>query len=225
MNIQTTFTYKNNKMEIPHESFWKVFKETNGAFSTAEAIALYNIAVLAPDGLYMELGTHKGKSAMSAIMGLKDGVFYLVDPIFKLEYVWGEVMDSIDKLPSSYGIGLLFEAEESLNVIPNHNDYSYVFVDSGSHGDGLPMQEAKLLEDRMVQGGIIAWHDYKNQFVEVEQAYNYLLSTGKYEEIQINWSEIFDYVKEHNLEEGNCSWHLYPELPHPPNFIGALRKK
>jgi hypothetical protein len=87
------------------------------------------------------------------------------------------------------------------------------------------MQEAKLLENRIVQGGIIAFHDYKNQFTEVEIAYDYLLSTGKYEPIGINWQEIFDYVKEHNLEEGNNSWHLYPELPHPPNFVGALKRK
>jgi len=71
----------------------------------------------------------------------------------------------------------------------------------------------------------IAAHDYKNQFTEVEGAYDYLVGTGKYEPIHINWQEIFDYVAEHNLEEGNNSWHLYPELPHPPNFVGALRRK
>lgn len=211
----------------PNKQFWKVFKETAGALSSAEAIAIINIAKLAPKGVCLELGSHKGKSAMSAAIGLKYcDRFYLVDPIFEDEALGYSVCSAVQSMGDletrfipSYSTAIL-EADEFNNQI-----YAYVFVDSGSHGDGLPMQEAKLLEDRMIQGGIIAWHDYKNQFVEVEQAYNYLLSTGKYEEIKIDWQPIFDYVKEHNLEDGNNSWHLYPELPRPPNFIGALKRK
>lgn len=216
-------------MITPSNEFWKIFKETPGALSCAESLAIMNIAAEAPTGRdwysYIELGTHKGKSAMSAIMSLKNGKFALVDPIFSDKKLASSVIFMVFDFGENVGVGASERTSiEELNYT-NPLKYSYVFVDSGSHGDGLPMQEAKLLEDRMVQGGIIAWHDYKNQFVEVEQAYNYLLSTGKYEEIIINWQEIFDYVKEHNLEEGNNSWHLYPELPHPPNFVGALKRK
>jgi Ni,Fe-hydrogenase I large subunit len=88
------------------------------------------------------------------------------------------------------------------------------------------MQEVKMLEDRIIQGGIIAFHDVFSQFVKQTEAYEYLLSTGKYEEIKINWQEIFDYLKENNIsEDDNNSWHKYPELPYPPNFIGALKRK
>lgn len=216
----------------PSPEFWKVFKETPGALSTAEALAIMNIASQAPEGRYLELGTHRGKSALSASVGLKKGWFGLVDPEFKDKEWRDEVAIKVSLCADNHNcngkmVQLYVETidDYSINAIKRLvSDFSFVFVDSGSHGDGLPMQEAKLLEDRMVEGGIIAWHDYKNQFVEVEQAYNYLLSTGKYEEIPINWQDIFDYVAEYNLEENNSSWHVYQDLPHPPNFVGALRR-
>lgn len=233
---------------VPNEQFWKVFKETAGAFSTAEAIALYNICLAAPEGEYAEFGTYKGKSALVALIALKKGMLHLVDPILDSESIKEMVevivkiergcnfdfykttsIDAMEKLKHQDWGGVDAKTGEVFKVPreygKNTGDFSYVFVDSGSHGDGLPMQEAKLLEDRMVQGGIIAFHDYKNQFTEVEIAYDYLVGTGKYERIDINWQEIFDYVKEHDLENGNNSWHIYNELPHPPNFVGALRRK
>lgn len=212
-------------MITPNEQFWKIFKETPGALSCSEALAIIQLAALSPMGTYLELGTHKGKSALSAMASIPFGEFILLEPAFAelgLDFI-----ESIHHLRRATNImvkPLTYYSTEYL-ASHQHERYGYVFVDSGSHGDGLPMQEAKLLEDTMMQGGIIAWHDYKNQFVEVEQAYNYLLSTGKYEEVSISWQEIFDYVKEHDLESNNNSWHLYPELPHPPNFVGALRKK
>lgn len=216
-------------MITPSKEFWKIFKETSGALSTAEALAIINLAAQAPQGGYLEVGTHKGKSAMSAFYSLKDGDFALVDPIFEDDKISGGVFDAVNVAANNYSLHspktVSIVVGTSLQMIPLCNELSYVFVDTGSHGDGLPMKEVKLLEDRIVQGGIIAFHDYKNQFTEVEGAYDYLVSTGKYEPIGINWQDIFDYVKEHNLEEGNNSWHLYPELPHPPNFVGALRRK
>jgi hypothetical protein len=211
-------------MIVPNEDFWKAFKRTEGAFSTAEAIALYNIALQVERPIIsIELGTHKGKSAMAAAVALDGGEFILVDPIFSDDGLRNLVQLKVSSFSEKLFVRLM--PTTSIDAIQVSDFYSYAFIDSGSHGDGLPMQEAKLLEDKIVNGGIIAWHDYKNQFTEVEQAYNYILSTGKYERIEINWSEIFDYVKEHNLEEGNNSWHLYPELPHPPNFVGALKRK
>jgi len=112
----------------------------------------------------------------------------------------------------------------STDVIPIIRTlYSYVFVDSGSHQDGLPMQEVKLLENIVVQDGIIAFHDFDSQFKEVREAYDYLVSTGKYEPININWQEIVEYVNANNLEDGNNSWH-HTELKNPC-FIGAVKRK
>lgn len=203
-------------------NFWDKFRSINGALSTAESIAIMTIAKEAPDGWAIELGTHKGKSAMSAMIGLSKRFFTLVDPIFDDIRILDEVYNSIKDTNSEVVLKMcpLYSTE----IIPKFKEYSFVFVDSGLHDD-LVLEEVKMLEDRMIPKGIIAFHDYLNQFTAVERAYNYLLSTGKYEPIGINWQEIFDYVAEHNLEEGNNSWHQYPELPHPPNFVGALRRK
>lgn len=208
----------------PSNDFLRIFKSTAGALSVSESICIMNIAAQAPEGgVYVEYGTHKGKSAMSAIYGLKRASFYLNDIIFSDNDIVKEVAASI-KDAVGYDVELRFYQGESLKVIPELNNYSYVFIDTAAH-DNMVMEEVKMIEDKVIQNGIIAFHDYLNQFSAVERAYNYLISTGKYEPIQINWNEIFEYVKENNLEECNNSWHLYPELPHPPNFIGALRRK
>ena len=221
-------------MITPHPDFWKVFKETNGALSTAEALAIMNIAAQAPinviGGLHYEFGSFNGKSAMSAMVGLKGGRFMLVDPIFSDQQVFNKVLKGVfdcndfnNNKVETIGVGLT--DGYSLDILPTINNVSFLFLDTGSHGGGLPMAEVKLIEDKIVKDGIVCFHDYKNQFTEVEGAFDYLVGTCKYDPIEINWQEIFDYVAEHNLEEGNNSWHIYEDLPHPPNFVGALRRK
>lgn len=214
-------------MITPNSEFWKIFKETNGALSCAEAVAIMNIAAQAPDGLAVELGVYKGKSAISAVMGFNDNPqFYLVEPEFKDKEWVKEVFYLINDVchKCNRKIRLKYFHEYSTQALPYFNNTSYCFIDSGSHQDGLPMQEVKLLEDRMVQCGIIAFHDFRSQFVEVEEAYNYLLGTGKYEEIIIDWKEITAYVEKNNIEDGtNQSWH-HTELKHPC-FVGAVKRK
>jgi len=215
-------------MQYPSKDFWGIFKSTNGALSTAEAIAIANLAAQAPQGTYLELGTFQGKSAMSALCGLKgEEDFWLLEPKFEDEQFMADVIGNMNRIKRLLKSDVLsfYLASYSTDFIPTLiTNLSYVMVDSGSHQDGLPMQEAKLLEDRMVQGGIIVWHDFKNQFREPAEAAEYLVSTGKYDWVNINWQPIFNYVKEHNLEEGNSSWHVYPDLPHPPNFVGAVKR-
>lgn len=214
----------------PTNDFWEVFKATNGALSCAEAVAIANLAAQAPRGIYIELGTHKGKSGMAALYTLKRYevtggavIFILVDPIFEDANIIEEVYLSMQKVNVIDGlITIDFKSTISLDEITKHDNYSYVFVDSGSHQDGLPMQEVKLLEDRMVQNGIIAFHDWDSQFKEVKEASDYLVSTGKYEYIPINWDKINSYVNENNLNDGNISWH-HTELENP-NFVGALKR-
>lgn len=210
-------------MITPTPEFWKIFKETNGALSCTEAVAIANIASQAPnnDGWAIELGTHKGKSAMSAMLGLKGCFFMLLDPIFDDNKVIEEVFNNIKDVNKT--INLKFSPILSTDFLPHLAPYSYVFVDSGSHQDGLPMKEVKLLEDNVVQGGIIAFHDWNSQFSEVKEASDYLVGTGKYEYIDINWDKIISYVNENNLEDGNQSWH-HNELKNPC-FVGAVKRK
>lgn len=222
-------------MITPSDKFIETFKGINGALSVTESIAIMNISAQVPQGdsesfpYYLELGTHKGKSALSASQTLKPGLFYLLDPIFS---EWSEEEKTafcnlilyFDNRADGQRVTPALFPDYSTEFIPKLTvKYSYVFVDSGSHQDGLPMAEVKLLEDRLVSGGIIAFHDFNSQFKEVREAYDYLLSTGKYEEIKINWDEIIEYVNANNLEEGNLSWH-HSELRNPC-FVGAVRRK
>lgn len=209
-------------MKIPDNIFWEVFKSTNGAFSTPEAIALYNICLTVPQGEYLELGTHMGKSTLAASIAMKKGRFDLVDPIFEDDGISTEVGKTVYSLAAHIDYTLI--PDYSTNVIPRYHDLAYVFLDSGDHGEELVNAEVRALEDRVRSGGIFAFHDYKNQFTAVERGYDYLLSTGKYTPIEINWKEIFDYVRENNLEEGNTSWHEKGSEEFP-KFVGALRRK
>ena len=223
MDIQSpnTLPKRYRPMKLLPQEFWTRFKETNGAFSCAEAVALYNICLDAPSGKWIELGSHKCKSTQAIAAAMQSGDLLLVEPEFQNKQ-WE--MEAISKLNfNSWNIRLLTSARFSLEVLPAVNNLSLVFVDSGIHDD-MVMDEVRLIEDKMVKGGVIAFHDYRNQFTAVERAYNYLLSTGKYVRVEINWDEIFAYAKENNIEEGNVSWHQYPELPHPPNFVGALKR-
>lgn len=211
-------------METPLTEFWEDFIKTKGAFSCAEGLALYQIVGQAEQGQFLELGSHKGRSSMCIAAAMpKVSQLFLVEPEFK-DSVWAnEVLGKANKWTPDNVLATGY-ASYSLDVIPLFKELSFCFIDSGVHDD-MVMEECKMLEDRMIQGGIIAFHDYLNQFTAVERAYDYLLSTGKYSKIEINWNEIFDYLKENDLQDGELSWHQYPELPHPPNFIGALRRK
>lgn len=212
-------------MITPSKEFWKIFKETNGALSCSEAVAIMGLAAQAPFGYVypcMELGVYNGKSAMCAILHWHQKNFILVDPMFKDEKHKQLVSSNLWGAKKNAGVVLEYEYY-SIDAIKKYDKYSYVFSDAGSHQDGLPMQEVKLLEDRMVQGGIIAFHDWDSQFREVKEASDYLVSTGKYEYIPINWDEINKYVDDNNIEEGNVTWH-HTEMRNP-NFVGAVRRK
>lgn len=213
-----------SEIEIPHQAFIDSFKKIKGAFSVSEGVALFNICKEAPSGLWAELGSHQGKSssciALAAIN--KSGVVInLIEPEFSDEKWKETTIANILTAITPYYTPIYPRAEYSLDYIKEVSDkFSFVFVDSGVHDD-MVMDEVKLLEDKMTTNGIIAFHDYKNQFTAVERAYQYLLSTNKYEVIEINWPLIF----QNSNEENNNSWHQYPELGHPPNFVGALKRK
>lgn len=199
--------------------------------SCAEAIFMYNACLEVPDdGVWVEMGTHKGKSALVSMMawaGRSIHDFYLLEPEFdKLDY-FIDVNNAIGKLREDFNIETFFikKTEYSFDFLPKFNNYSYIMWDTGSHGHELVSIEKPLLEDRIIPGGILVMHDINSQFIACTEAYNDLIKSGKYEEIKYDWQEIFDYVSKHNLEDGNNSWHQYPDLPHPPNFLGALRRR
>lgn len=214
-------------MILPNNEFWQRLKETNGALSCAEALMIVQLAAQAPEGNYMELGVNRGKSAFAASFSLPaKGIFYLVEPEFAdKEWKNGTIYLVSSHRPTELQVTPEPIADYSYNVIDKYGPYSYLFWDSGEHGGEVLQRELALIEDAMVPNGLLVFHDYKNQFTAVEKAYQQLLRTGKYEEVTLNWQPIFDYVKEHDLETGNNSWHQYPELPHPPNFVGALKRK
>lgn len=213
-------------MILPSKEFVDIFKAIPGALSVCESIAIMNIASQAPEGDALEAGTYKGKSAVSALYGFSENIgFHLIDPEFSNKEFEYQTALNISRIAGS-GKGQCWSrliAGESLNEITKHDKLSYVFIDSGSHCDGLAIEEVKLLEDIIIPGGIIAFHDFKSQFADPLIAYNYLLSTGKYEEMLINWQEIIAYVKENDLERNNDTWH-HTEMEFPC-FVGALKRK
>jgi len=201
----------------------ELFKKTHGAMSVAEGIALYNVCLKAPGNEWVELGSHKAKSSIMILASkLIETRFTMVEPEFKSVEWSNEVASTLDcfalnnvRLCSNY----------STEVLPSFDKISFLFVDSGDHGEEIVQSEKPLYENKIVSGGVIAFHDFGSQFTAVSRCYEQLIASGNYEPIGIDWNEIFIYVAAHQLEEGNDSWHQYPELPHPPNFIGALKRK
>ena len=214
-------------MIYPSQKFLDVFKSTPGALSVTEAIAIINLAAQAPEGNYLEMGTHKGKSAQAALYSLKGNhKFFLLEPEFNNQDFLDVCITGVNKVCviANTHVTPVFVPEYSTDFIPKFDKYAYVFSDSGTHDNGLPLEEVKMLEDKIVSGGLIVFHDFKNQFREPAEAAEYLVSTGKYDWVDIDWRTIIDYVSSNNLEQGNDSWHLYDDRPYP-NFVGAVRRK
>lgn len=214
-------------MKLPAEKNIQIFKNTIGAMSVVEGIALYNICLQAPDyGNWVELGSHKGRSSVMIASCINEKIkLSLVEPEFsKIEWA-NEVSNNLNVFNKDRNIE--FWANYSTEVLSEFNEISFLFVDSGNHGEEIVQSEKPLYQYKIIKDGIIAFHDYgeKSQFTAVQKAYEELVDTGLYEPIEINWQEIFDYVAKHNLEDMCNSWHVYPDLGHPPNFVGALRKK
>jgi len=217
-------------IKYPPIEFWVHFKKTKGAMSTAEAIFLYNACLQVDgDGVCVEMGTAYGKSAMVTLMAWADKgrkTLFLLEPLFEGIDFLREVHTSIkDFQKELHNTNCVFLKNLSTDFLPKYDKYSYIFWDSGDHSPELVNKEKPLLEDKVIKGGILVLHDINSQFTACTEAYNDLINSGKYEAIEYDWQEIFDYVAKNNLEDGNNSWHQYPELPHPPNFIGALKRK
>ncbi len=107
----------------------------------------------------------------------------------------------------------------SLQFLDEHNGpFSYAFVDTDDHQAELVMAEAKALEDEMALGALIIFHDYGNYRGPV-LAGEYLVSTGKYVQIKVDWKSADTIVEQNNLEGGNDSW----AGPHH-KYLGCFRR-
>ena len=238
-------------MITPTPEQLSLFKQTPGAISVHEMLAIINVAAQAPKGTCAEMGSHRGKSGIAAAIGLSNTgnhALHMVDPLYDMENLeawkhscqghpdkaWqgakaddfkGSVMVNIT-LSSQEKVWAHLHGDYSTNAIPRlhaeHGDFAYVFIDSDQHQYELVKEECELLKDRMAIGGIIAFHDFMSQFSGVEQAYREMLQGGKYEEISIDWEAIKTWVAENGGEEGNDSWH-HTDKP-APCFFGAIKR-
>jgi hypothetical protein len=236
-------------MIIPPQLLINRFKSTPGAISVCEAIAIYNLAKEVPEGICVDVGSHYGKAAMAAAIGLhgKRRTLHMIDPIYDLtnrEAFKHSVQESPENIPWHYVHEEDFNLKVSENirivsagdvvanligdysekVLPTFHSIGWCFIESDSHQGGMAMRESKIIEDKVVSGGIVAFHDYKNQFSDPAEAHEYLISTGKFENVVIDWDAIFNYVRENNLEEGNQSWHEKGSEEFP-KFVGAVKRK
>lgn len=246
-NILTTLTFKNiNMTTFPSQEFIDVFKKTPGAFSVCECIAVSNIASTVPEGNYIEAGSNAGKSGMAASYGLPKGTLYMIDPIYDLTNLeaWSHTIQKHpDNLAWDYASKadfndevkrrILFASDNRVEPIllgsysekelPLYGPYSYVLIDSDNHQKERIEAELSIVVPLMVKGGVIVFHDYKNQYIDPAEAHAKLVASGGFENIQIDWEYIFNYVRANDLETGNDSWHTSGSEEFP-KFVGACRK-
>lgn len=234
-------------MILPSKEFLELFKKTPGAISVCESIAIMNIASQADVGTYIECGSHAGKSGMSACAGLKNGGnFYMIDPVydltnleawkhtiqghpdnmgwlyFKEDGFYDRVKENIYVASHGKIVSVLL-GDYSENVLPKYDNFSYVFIDSDNHQRERIVAEIAMVKDKIIKGGIIAFHDFGNQYIAPREVHAELIASGDFENIPIDWEEIFRYVRENNLEEGNDSWHEKGSNEFPC-YVGAVRK-
>lgn len=250
--MNTHYVQIDNDSVMPPDWFFETFKPTPGAISCAEACGIFNLASKIPLGTCVDIGSHAGKAAMSAAAGLvmsPNRTLFLIDPIFDMKNreAWSRSdQKSPENNPWKYSLSPMFNSqvksrivhvsqgitepilvgdysERALEKIHSlHGNFAWAFIDSDQHQEELVMAEVKILEDGMVKGGFIVAHDYGNQFIAPKVALDYLVSTGKFEAVNIPWETIKRHVSERGLEKGNNSWHMTGvEMP---CFVGAVRR-
>jgi len=158
--------------------------------------------------------TFQGAQARKQNMDVKHCIPWPIakDPrLFTKVQVWHNSVSNLDV--NLFGLSSL----EFLKK--NKGPFSYAFIDTDDHQPKLVMDEAKAISNKMAEGALVLFHDYGNYNGPIK-AGEYLLSTGKYEKININWNPARKMVAEHNLDEGNDSW-AGPQHSH----IGCFRRK
>lgn len=204
----------------------KIFKETPGAMSVHEGAALFNLMGIIPDeGLCVECGSHMGKSAIAIASGMERGpqrVLHLVDPLFVDEELERRVVNLVQtpKVVPAMWSTLSPQVLTEIQTSTGFEKFAFVFLDSGDHDYELVRSEADYLLDKMLPGGIIAFHDVGN-YQGPLRVWKEIQLQG-FENVPIPWDEIKVIVAENGGEASNNSWH---KLDDPtPCYLAAVRK-
>lgn len=191
-------------MIYPTQAQLSIFKRTPGAISVHEMLAIMNVVSKAPDGVFLECGSHRGKSgsATASAMSLHHGTrLHLCDPLYDMnnleawthacqghpDNAWqgakepgfnGSVCNVISEASDGM-VEAVLHGDFSTHAIPaihaEHGYFAYVLLDTDQHTYELTRDELALLRARMMVGGLIGFHDFGSQFLGVEQAYREML--------------------------------------------------
>lgn len=227
------------------------FKKRMGAISVTEALGIYqaiNSHFMGDRGCILETGGHAGKSSIAIARACRDagivGPYFILDPLYDIENAsWDQtVQKSKDNIPWDYTKEenfvtettelVKFHAGDMINValigktsydfLPRFDHkISVMFVDSDIHTKDQCVKEVELAKHLLKKDALVIFHDYGN-FSGPVNAARELVSTGEFESFFIGWTEIIQFVKEHDLEKGNNSWHQTHE--ETPNYLGVIRK-
>ncbi len=228
----------------------KIVQKTPGAISMTEAFGVFDTIMnnlKCSVGIAVDLGSNAGKSSLigtSALSALnRMDVFHCVDPVYDLnnEKEWANTFQKtadnmpwgicreldfkknlLNKLQSVSSLHHTLYGETSLTYLKTPRSFSYVFLDSDDHQLELIMQEVKMLMEQVMVDGLLFFHDFMGNYVAPGMAYEYLVDTGYYEPVHINWDKAIEFVNKYNLEEDNDSWH-FKHLENP-NFAGCLKR-
>jgi len=180
----------------------------------------------------------------------KPSILHCIDPVFDLENERA-VSQMCQKKKENIGWGWVFEpdfkekfidriltvskglvtpvlvGQASLDGLPmlhnQHGKFSYIYLDCDNHTKELVDAEVDYVKDKMIHDGVLAWHDFGNQFHAPRESYWRLMAEGTgWEEIPRPWEVIVPWVKERDLEKGNDTWHACDQ--EFPTFVGALKK-
>ena len=226
------------------------FKKLPGAISVYEAVALYMTITNECKIQFTygaDLGSYAGKSSCIGSAALSEinacTHFFLVDPLYGDKddpYTWRHTRGGN---PRSYHFDqpnaneiILADASKfsklihSLEGVPSVEflekcpPLGYVFIDTDDHSEVTITGELAFIKNKLLPGGIIGFHDYGNQCTAIILAANKLVSSGEYEQLEIDWLRINQLADELGGEEGNDTWQNYPDIK-KINFLGCIRKR
>jgi hypothetical protein len=225
----------------------------NGAVGISELYAIYDLISTqmksTQKGVAVDFGSHRGRSSKPAAYALSPyydiiDAFFMVDLLYDLKNPeWKTtVQGSADNIPWGYARNVDFVDEvvrfvQSSSLLPvqavgksslqflaeTSFRFNYVFIDSDDHQSELVLAEVKALEDRVNPGGLVLFHDFRNQYVGPYRAYEHLACTNKYKPVIVDWDHIKNEVIHLGfVEKDPMSWHM-PGVQFP-TFVGCLRR-
>lgn len=223
-------------MNIPPLEIINLIRETSGALSICEALALSTLAGIIPDqGLMVECGSAFGKSAIATASGYRgpDRTFFLIDPLYSeaekvpmgiisepYADVWAHCHPYFFGATSEVALPALIHQFGKEPVF----SFAWTLIDSGDHSYELAKSETDFVAPRTVKGGLIVFHDLstrwnQSQFSGPRRLFDELLANGGFVEQPIDFNSIKDIVARNGWENGNNSWHHAGAC-----CLGALRK-